>query len=349
MKKPGGFDRADEGEDAPSSRLEEISKPQTPNPKAEESREDKVPKVGPSEFKNWSLPALLLLTFGCLLLFLRKPFFIDDTLFLRVAEQIQRHPTDFFGSSMNWGHTTTPMSEVFDNPPLACYYLAAAASVVGWSEPALHLAFVLPALAAIWGIFVLAKRHCHNPALAAALALVSPVFLISASTVMCDVLMLALWVWAVVLFDRGVRTTEMEVRNPPRSFLIPLESRYRGKVGKSGVGFLFSGILAGLAYLTKFPALALVPLFLAYGFFKRRRVGWWLIAPLVPLVVAGGYEWLTYRLYGHGHLLQAATYSHEQNASLGLGDRLVLGAGFAGACFLPVLFYAPLLWRRQVL
>src|SRR5215471_4158590 len=127
---------------------------------------------------------LVLLTFACLAPFLNKAFHIDDTLFLRAAQQIQKHPTDFYGFNMNWFGVTQPMVDNFDNPPLTCYYLALAAAVAGWGEPALHLAFILPAVMAILGVFSLAKYFCSRPAIAAAVALSSPVFLISATTLM---------------------------------------------------------------------------------------------------------------------------------------------------------------------
>src|SRR5882724_2177256 len=112
------------------------------------------------------LALLLALTFACLLPFVGKAFHIDDTLFLRVAEQIQKHPADFYGFRMNWYGVSRPMVENFDNPPLACYYLALAGWLGGWSEPVLHLAFLLPALAAAWGIFSLARFHTERPLLA---------------------------------------------------------------------------------------------------------------------------------------------------------------------------------------
>src|SRR2546426_9386785 len=91
---------------------------------------------------------LVLLTLACLAPFLNKAVHIDDTLFLRAAEQIQKHPADFYGFRMNWFGTTKPMIANFDNPPLACYYAALVGSVAGWSEPVLHLAFMLPAVMA---------------------------------------------------------------------------------------------------------------------------------------------------------------------------------------------------------
>src|SRR6266566_5353229 len=72
---------------------------------------------------------LVLLTFACLAPFLNKAFHIDDTLFLRAAQQIQKHPADFYGFNMNWYGTTMPMVQNFDNPPLASYYIALLASI----------------------------------------------------------------------------------------------------------------------------------------------------------------------------------------------------------------------------
>jgi hypothetical protein len=63
---------------------------------------------------------------------------------------------------------------------------------------------VLAALAVIWGTYRLARHCCDHPMLAALAALFTPVFLVSSLTVMCDVLMLAFWVWAVVWWVEGM-------------------------------------------------------------------------------------------------------------------------------------------------
>ena len=96
------------------------------------------------------------------------------------------------------------MWAVTENPPLASYYLALAAGILGWSEMALHFAFLLPAVAAILGTYRLARRFCQSPMLAAVATLFTPVFLVSSTTVMCDVMMLAFWVWAAVLWLEGM-------------------------------------------------------------------------------------------------------------------------------------------------
>jgi len=269
---------------------------------------------------------LLLLTAACLVPFAGKAFFIDDTLFLRAAQQIQKHPLDFYGFSMNWYGYTTPMTVAFDNPPLTSYYIALMAWLLGWSERALHVAFLLPALAAVWGVFALAKHYCTRPFTAALIALLTPVFLISATSVMCDVMYLAFWVWTLVWFERGLRT----------------ESR---------AAFVISGTMAGLALLTKYPGLSLVPLLLAYGLWVKRRPGWWLVAPLIPLLFAAGYQWLTFRLYGHGLIMGAAHEASKfrANARVAAWEQMLVGVSFVGACFIPVLFYTPWLWTRRII
>ncbi|HLZ55289.1 MAG TPA: glycosyltransferase family 39 protein, partial [Verrucomicrobiae bacterium] len=268
---------------------------------------------------------LLLITLGCLLPFIGKPFHIDDPLFLQAAAQILRHPADFYGFTMNWLGTPLPMVKDFDNPPLTCYYLALAATVAGWSEPALHAAFLLPALAAAWGIFMLARRFSRRPWLAALAGVLTPVFLISATTLMCDVMCLAFWVWAVVVFEKGLE-----------------HNRWRW--------LLTAGLLAGLATLTKFTGLALVPLLAFYAFARLRKPGRWLLALLIPVLFAAGYEWITRRWYGQGMLLAAGTFASEDRSGAqgGLLEKVLIGLGFLGGCFLPVLFYLPLIWSRRL-
>jgi 4-amino-4-deoxy-L-arabinose transferase-like glycosyltransferase len=261
---------------------------------------------------------------ACLAPFANKSFHIDDTLFLRAAEQIQHHPLDFYGFKMNWYGATRPMVENFDNPPLACYYIALVTAIVGWGEPGLHLGFLLPALAAAWGIFLLARRHSTQPLLAAAVAVLTPVFLISATTLMCDVLLLAFWVWAIVFFEEGLA----EHRCAP---------------------FFASGVLAGLAFLTKFTGLALLPLLTAYGLISQRRGSWWIATPILLLFFAGCYEWMTHQLYGKGLLLTAVGVSSHAAGARGSSflDRQILGIGYVGGCFLPLLFYTPWLWSAR--
>ena len=84
------------------------------------------------------------------------------------------------------------------------YKWVEAAKFLGWTELAMHGAFLVPAVAAVLGTFFLAQRLSGSPLLGALLMLFTPVFLVSATTVMCDVWLLALWVWSVDCWLRGL-------------------------------------------------------------------------------------------------------------------------------------------------
>jgi 4-amino-4-deoxy-L-arabinose transferase-like glycosyltransferase len=271
-----------------------------------------------------AIAILVLVTAACLGPFLGKAFHIDDPLFLWTAKQIQAKPFDFYGFTVNWSGYKLPMTVATANPPLAAYYIAAAAYVVGWSEAALHMAFFLPALAAALGTFFLARELCSKPLFAALVAVLSPVFLLCSTSVMCDTMMLGFWVWAVFFWVRGLR---------------------RG----SAKDLTFAVVLISLCALTKYFGVSLVPLLAAYSLASRRRLGRWIWLLAIPLLVLGAYQWVTYKLYGQGHLTFAAGVAVDFRAEhrFDVVSRLMLSLAFAGGCLVVVLFYTPWLWKPR--
>src|SRR5947208_15540734 len=97
--------------------------------------------------------------------FLNKAFHIDDPLFLWMAQQISTHPADPYRFAVNWYTTTQPMFSIMQNPPLSSYYMALIASLFGWSEPAMHAAFLVPAAPAVLGTFFFARPPSGSPLL----------------------------------------------------------------------------------------------------------------------------------------------------------------------------------------
>ncbi len=273
-----------------------------------------------------SLPApvwLVLATIVCLVPFANKAVHIDDPLFLWTAEQIQRHPFDFFGFSVNWYGTVQPVGPVFNNPPLAAFFLALVQALAGSGEVALHLAFLLPAIGAVLGIFYLAREFTAQPALAAAFALCTPAFLVASTTLMSDVPMLALWLWTLVLWERGLKT-------------------------KSTTKLLAAGFIAGLCVMTKFIGVCVVPLLLVRALLIERRAGAWLLAWLVPLAIIAAYEVFTRHRYGQGLLVTAGLYSSDTRPALeAVPRKLLVGLVFTGGTLFPLLVFSPLLWSRR--
>jgi len=279
---------------------------------------------------RWPRTLLLLLTVLCLLPFSGKAFHADDPLFIRAAQQIVKHPLDPYGFRIVWYEFELPMSLVTQNPPLASYYMALVGSLAGWSERVLHLSFLLPAVGVVLGTYRLALRFTQQPLLAAAATLLTPGFLISATGVMCDVMMLALWVWATIFWTEGL---EEPVR--PLSLAI-------------------SSLLITACALTKYFGMTLLPLLLVYSLARKRRLGSWVGFLLIPILFLAAYEVWSRRLYGHGLLWFSLYYTRgfnrQDRGGLSALGRAVVSLAFAGGCTLPALTFVPWLWsRRQVL
>jgi len=263
---------------------------------------------------------------GCLGPFINKAIHTDDALFVWTAEWIQKHPINFYGCRVNWWMSSVPMWVANWNPPLMSYFLAGVAALFGWHEIGLHLACLPVAFAAAAGIYALAELWCDRPLLATVVAILTPVFLVSSTTLMCDVLMLAFWIWALVLWERALASRE--------------QSWWR---------FAGAGGLAGLAVLTKYSAVTLLPLLPILSLLRRRKVGWWWVGLAVPLLMVVGYEWLTAEMYGRGLFSAAGYHARTFRVLSGWQTRGILGLAFAGGSLLPLLFFAPWLWRRWVL
>lgn len=216
------------------------------------------------------------------------------------------------------------MSEITQNPPLTCYYIAAVAKFVGWSERALHLAFLFPTIALVLGAYRLAKKFTRSPGLAAIATLLTPALLVSACSTMCDPMMLALWIWATIFWMEG------------------LES-------KKPLLLTASALLITASELTKYFGAALILLLFAYSCVRQRRVGpwaWYLVIPISALV---GYEFLTARIYGHGLLTTAVQFSGGRRllTHSSKGAKVLIGLSYVGGCTLPGLLFAPIIWARK--
>jgi 4-amino-4-deoxy-L-arabinose transferase-like glycosyltransferase len=269
---------------------------------------------------------LVILTVACLVPFSDKAFHIDDPLFIWAARHIQNNPVDFYGFNVNWYGWEGSMAGIAKNPPLTSYYIAFVASIAGWSERVLHLFFLLTSIGVVIGTYFLAKRFCSMPFQASLIAMTTPAFLVSGTTVMSDMMMLAFWCWAVVLWVRGTDRSE------------PLT-------------LMLSSILIALSALTKYFGMSLIPLLCAYSLFYRHRIKLWAPWMLIPVLLLAGYQWATHDMYGRGMLLDAIVYATDirLEESSNLIEKGFIGMVFAGGCYIITLFYVPMLLSRRTL
>lgn len=213
------------------------------------------------------------------------------------------------------------MSSVTQNPPLASYYMAAASTIVGWNEIPMHIVFLLPAIGVLMGTYRLARKFCGRPGEAALIAMAMPVFFLSSTTVMSDMLMLCFWVWAVILWMEGLSSGSWSM-------------------------LLLSSIAIVFAALTKYFGISLIPLLLAYSIIKQGRATRILLVLLVPCGVLTSYQWMTAALYGRGLLFNAVSYATSFGAigSSGLLSKIAAGVIFTGGCCFTLAFYSGRLW-----
>jgi 4-amino-4-deoxy-L-arabinose transferase-like glycosyltransferase len=263
--------------------------------------------------------AMLLCVLG-LLPFLDRPFSIDDPLFVWAAQHIAEDPLDPFGFYLNWKGSSQPMYQVSQNPVLGSYLLVPFGALFGWSELGLHVGGLIWALFLVVGIYALACRMTRRPLVATLATLLTPVVMISSTTVMCDVPMLTFWVWALVLWRRGLddeRTASL----------------------------MWAGLLAGLAVLTKYSALGIVPLLLVDGLMRRRRPGMWLVTLAIPLAMFGLHELWTADLYGKGHFAMTRGVQAETPSQATVAQ-ILTALTFTGAGVASVLWLAPVALSR---
>ncbi len=258
--------------------------------------------------------------------FVDRPLHVDDPVTVWVARQIVAHPADFYGFDANWHGRLAPLSEQMQNPPLSGYLAAAITATLGGSERALHLGFLIPAIAAALGIHAIARRLCGDALLATAIAVLAPAFVVTAANLSSDVPMLACFCWAIALWLRGLDS------------------------GRAGL-LACAALLAAAAALSKYFGAALLPLLAAYTVARERRASGKLLWLALPLVALVGYDAWTRAAYGHGLLLGAGSYALEQrNAGAGLAPRdLLAGLAFLGGGTAPAAFFAHRLWPPRVL
>ena len=243
---------------------------------------------------------LLVVAAVCTLLlapFLGRAFNIDDPLFIWGARQIAAHPLDPYGFAGNWNGMRQPFYKFMQNPPLASYYLALFGRVIGWGEVAMHAAMLPVTIAAAIGTYLVAAEYCRRPLAATLLVVACPAFVVSATTVMCELPLLCLWVWSVAFWVRGSAAD--------RPTLLAA-----------------SAVTAAAAVLTKYPGIDLVPLLAAHAVlcpaarWRTRIVQ--AVCLLLPVATLVAWEYGSAARYGVALVSDAIAFSRRTNHAYAL-------------------------------
>jgi 4-amino-4-deoxy-L-arabinose transferase-like glycosyltransferase len=125
---------------------------------------------------------------------------------------------------------------------------------------------------------------------------------------MCDVLMLALWTWAIHFWLAGLER------------------------GKSHF-FLISAVLVSAATPTKYFGISLAPLLLIYTLVRERRAHAHLAYLAIPLLAVVAFELITKALYGQALFSSAMLYLRDvaSEVRIPLQTKFLTGCSFTGA------------------
>ncbi|HXK60707.1 MAG TPA: glycosyltransferase family 39 protein [Acidobacteriota bacterium] len=170
--------------------------------------------------RGWTNPYLLLaLLVGIVCLpFIDQPFHIDDRIYLEVADNILKKPLYPYDYPAIHEGFQAPDAASHSHLPLTSYYLALVKVLAGSDrEWPFHLAFLVFPILAAWGMYDLAGRFVRLPLAAAALLVVSPVFLVLSHTLMTDVPLLCFWILA---FSRFLRIQDETMRRADWAILV---------------------------------------------------------------------------------------------------------------------------------
>lgn len=269
---------------------------------------------------------LMAVTLAMLVPFLPKAYTIDDPVFMRVGQHIVEDPFNPYGFSMNWEFTKTPVYIINNNPPLLSYFLALTSVWTHWQELRVHTVMLVFSCGAIGGMYLLGRLWMGSGILPALLLLASPFFSVSASTVMTDVPMVALYIWALALWELGIQQRKWH-------------------------WLALGAVAVSLAFLTKYFGITALPLMVLMCLFRKQAMPFWWVPLLIPVVVVGLYEASTGYLYGSGQLTSAwfdTGSIRESVSSDNFQYRFATGATFIGASCVAAALLVPLLWKKQV-
>jgi hypothetical protein len=212
--------------------------------------------------------------------FVSRAFHIDDAAYVELAEggpALDERDREVFAAEGRPPDARVAMS----HPPLVPALIAAGARLAGGvREVPQHLAFAaFPVLAAV-SLYRLAAHLVPDPSWPALLVVTSPVFVLSGQGLMTDMPMLALSLASLAALAEAV------------------------SLGRFPWAFV-SGVAAGLAILTRYLALGLLPLLFVLELTLRRQARAAAAAAGVAAAIAGGWALHDWAHHGGVHLLDA--------------------------------------------
>ena len=192
-----------------------------------------------------------------------KAVHIDDAAYLEISQHIMQQPLRPMSGMLNWGDTAEPIHQT-NNPLLIQYIYAVTMGIFGESEIALHAVMSLFSLAAMVFFYLLARRFVvKNAILLTAVFCLGPVF-IPSQNLMLDVPIAALW----LAFFWMILCLKPEQCSP--------------------MGHTLAAVICGVACLTKYVSITLVPILVLDIVLRRKWNRIWVAG--IPILLLAGWS-----------------------------------------------------------
>lgn len=251
--------------------------------------------------------------------FINRAYFVDDNYFVEIATWLKDNPqlpyhfrTDDAGLQTRGWEENGFVRMV--NPLLHHYYLALLLKAGGAKEWFVRLGCVFLSCFAALFIFGLARRLCDHPFWTTLLILLSPVFWLSAHSLLIDSTLGFFFFGSLYFF---IRASEKD----------------------SLVLVILSGLFAGAAIVSKYPGLLILPICGVWLMLRWKKISrrWIYVVPFVMgLGTLAAYSIWTNDLYGAPHLLAAS--ARMVNVP-GLAKYFVFFVFLSGATLLPLVVW----------
>lgn len=200
---------------------------------------------------------------------LPKAIHIDDTAYLEMARAILRNPLHPLSEKLNWTDTARPIFET-NQPLLVPCLLALWMLVFGENDLLLHIPMALCSTITIVLFYRLARQlDCCAPLYLTALFALGPAFLVS-QNLMVDIPLLMWW----LLFFCELTSSS----------------------GRSSANYWKAAGIAGLACLTKYVSLVLLPILAATIIYRKHYKS--LTTLILPLGILAA--WSAFNIYDSG-------------------------------------------------
>jgi 4-amino-4-deoxy-L-arabinose transferase-like glycosyltransferase len=265
---------------------------------------------------TFKLCFLCLIAVLSLLLFIQKPYHIDDTLFVSAAHQVLANSAKPYDFQINWFGEPVSMWIATQNPPFASYLMAGLIRLGFTSETAQHAFFILVAIGCLIVGCRLAARFCSHPFWVVCMMFSAPAFFVSATNVMPDVLLL--------FFILAALECWMVADVPPSK-----EAR--------GMFLVMTAIFTSLAVLTKYFGIILFLLIPILDWTLHGRIRRRLLVLVLPLFVFVLWNVYSYSQAGFFHFFGAAQYSTHAAWKNWIPNMGIAAAFLGGSFWFPML------------